>query len=50
MAKHLRCVLHNRPSQGMFSDAVEFREPHPVKEGQWLRDIPPKDIVQTAQH
>ena len=49
MMKRLRCVLHNRPSQSMFSDVVESREPHPVKGGLWLRDIPPKDIAQTDQ-
>lgn len=49
-AKHLRCVLHNRLFQNMFSDVVESREPHLVKGGLWLRDIQPKDIVQTDQH
>jgi hypothetical protein len=34
----------------MFSDVVESREPHLVKGGLWLRDIQPKDIVQTDQH
>jgi hypothetical protein len=49
-SKPLRCVLHNRLFQSMFSDAVEFREPHPVKGGLLLRDIQSKDIVQTDQH
>jgi hypothetical protein len=48
-AKCLRCVLHNRLFQSMFSDVVESREPHLVKGGLWLRDIQPKDIVQTDQ-
>lgn len=46
----LRCVLHNRLSQSMFSDVVESLEPYLVKGGLWLRDISPKDIVQTNQH
>ena len=49
-AKRLRCVLHNRLFQSMFSDVVESREPHLVKGDLWLRDIQPKDIVQTDQH
>ena len=48
--KLLRCVLHNRLFQSMFSDAVESREPHLVKGGLSLRDIQPRDIVQTDQH
>ena len=48
--KRLRCVLHNRLFQSMFSDAVESRGPHLVKGGLWLRDIQPKDIAQTDQH
>ena len=46
-AKHRRCVLHNRPSQGMSLDVVESREPCLVKGGLWLRDKQRKDIVQT---
>ena len=46
----LRYVLHNRLSQSMFSDVVESLEPYLVKGGLWLRDISPKDIVQTNQH
>ena len=46
----LRCVLHNRLFQSMFSDVVESREPHLLKGGLWLRDIQLKDIVQTNQH
>ena len=49
-SKRLRCVLHNRLFQSMFSDAVESREPHLVIGGLWLRDIEPKDIAQTDQH
>ena len=49
MLKHLRCVLRNRPSQSMFSDVVESRELCLVKGGLWLRDIQPKDIVQTDE-
>ena len=48
-SKRLQCVLRSRLFQSRFSDAVESREPHPVIGGPWLRDIQPKDIVQTDQ-
>jgi hypothetical protein len=49
-SKRLQCVLHNLLFQSTFSDVVELREPHLVKGGLWLRDIQPKDIVQTDEH